>query len=260
MAAILGTNSSETLLGTPADDVITGFGGNDVLTGGGGNDVFVYPARGFGQDMITDFTQGQDRIDFSQLGIGDFSSIRPFLSQSGADTVINFFFNSNAESITIRGLLPNQLLASDFIFDTTTASKTLTGNNAAADLLIGGLGNDTLNGLTGNDTLVGGTGNDTLTGGAGDDTLIGGNGSDIFRYDARGFGQDTITDFVQGQDRIDLSPLGIGDFSTVTRLYSLSGMDTLITLFFNSSLETITIRGVMPLQLTASDLKLRFTL
>ena len=54
--------------------------------------------------------------------------------------------------------------------------------------------------------LDGGAGNDTLYDSAGDDTLTGGAGADIFIF---GFltGQDIITDFEDGIDKIDLSAL-----------------------------------------------------
>jgi Ca2+-binding RTX toxin-like protein len=65
--------------------------------------------------------------------------------------------------------------------------------------------------------MVGGAGNDTLFGGSGGDYLVGEAGADIFRYTAieesqnvviNGANQlDQIVDFVQGQDKIDLSAI-----------------------------------------------------
>jgi GH24 family phage-related lysozyme (muramidase) len=54
----------------------------------------------------------------------------------------------------------------------------------AADLILGGAGNDTLTGGRGTDGLAGGGGRDRLTGGAGDDTLTGGPGNDRLAGDA----------------------------------------------------------------------------
>jgi Ca2+-binding RTX toxin-like protein len=83
------------------------------------------------------------------------------------------------------------------------------------DYLQGNAGNDTLLGGIGNDRMVGGTGNDTLSGGLGGDFLVGDVGADVFRYTAieesqaiviNGANQlDQISDFTQGEDKIDLS-------------------------------------------------------
>lgn len=83
------------------------------------------------------------------------------------------------------------------------------------DWILGGEGNDTLAGGAGVDRLMGGEGRDTLNGGEGDDwlsggtgtdTLTGGSGADTFAY-FTGHGSDTITDFTDGEDKIDLSAL-----------------------------------------------------
>ncbi|WP_311066096.1 DUF5801 repeats-in-toxin domain-containing protein [Halomonas sp. DWK9] len=100
-------------------------------------------------------------------------------------------------------------------------SNTLSGT-AADDILYGGSGNDTLLGgegddlligSTGNDILNGGSGNDILIGGAGNDTLTGGFGNDAFRWEFSDRGsssapaQDTVTDFGQGNNTLDLRDL-----------------------------------------------------
>lgn len=87
------------------------------------------------------------------------------------------------------------------------------------DFLLGGGGDDELYGANGHDTLfgggnsdllVGGNGGDTLQGDNGNDTLTGGNGNDVFVFDDSD-GTDVVTDFVPGEDRIELvdkSPFG----------------------------------------------------
>jgi VCBS repeat-containing protein len=64
----------------------------------------------------------------------------------------------------------------------------------------------------GNDTLNGGAGNDRLYGGTGNDVLTGGTGADKFVFSMRGIdgttgndGDDTITDFVVGTDKLILA-------------------------------------------------------
>ena len=69
-------------------------------------------------------------------------------------------------------------------------------------------GDDILNGADGADLLQGGAGNDILIDGAGSDTLRGDNGADLFvliQDDAT----DVILDYQPGQDRIDISALGV---------------------------------------------------
>ena len=77
------------------------------------------------------------------------------------------------------------------------------------DFLFGNGGNDHMLGGTGNDRLDGGEGNDVLDGGPGDDILTGGKGHDTFVFapmtrNTPGSGNDVVTDFVHGQDHLDL--------------------------------------------------------
>jgi Ca2+-binding RTX toxin-like protein len=87
--------------------------------------------------------------------------------------------------------------------DTLISIENLTGSNY----------NDRLTGTTGANSLNGGSGNDTLTGGAGKDQLTGGSGNDTFDFNAlaemgtSSATWDIITDFVRGQDKIDLTTL-----------------------------------------------------
>ncbi|RYF83156.1 MAG: VWA domain-containing protein, partial [Comamonadaceae bacterium] len=108
-----------------------------------------------------------------------------------------------------------------------------------ADRLEGGAGNDTLNGGTGNDILIGGTGNDTLTGGA---------NADIFRWLAGDGGNDVITDFALGVDKIDLRDMlaVVPDYQiTITQ----GGGNSVLTVANDagSTLTTITVNGVTSL-------------
>jgi serralysin len=77
-----------------------------------------------------------------------------------------------------------------------------------SDKLCGGAGNDRISGQAGNDRLYGEDGKDVLNGGAGNDALRGGAGADSFRFRDQ-WGADTVSDFQNGSDRIDLRGAGL---------------------------------------------------
>jgi Ca2+-binding RTX toxin-like protein len=70
---LIGSNVDDVLIGNAGANILRGAGGVDTLTGGNGKDKFDFNAlsemgtlRGT-RDVITDFAQGQDRIDLSGL-------------------------------------------------------------------------------------------------------------------------------------------------------------------------------------------------
>lgn len=92
---------------------IEGNAGNNHLTGLGGKDVFVFET-GFRQDIVTDFTDHQDRIDFSGYhGISKFSDLRGHIAQSGQDVVITL---DGHDRLTLEHTHKSDLSAADFIF------------------------------------------------------------------------------------------------------------------------------------------------
>lgn len=104
-------------------------------------------------------------------------------------------------------------------------NDTVQGSLRSDYMLSGGVGNDRINGAAGNDKIEGGPGADILRGDAGNDNIVGGWGRDIMtggigrdvfvfeqapRYSHLESGviattRDIITDFVRGQDKIDIS-------------------------------------------------------
>ena len=208
--------------GGAGDDTIEGTFRDDTLTGGDGADTFVFGPDS-GADTITDFTAGADKIDLSAFtNITSLGDLRGF--QAGDDAVIFLGFNGGG-SITLLGVQLGDLSASDFI-----------------------LYQDEYTGAEGDDILTGGAGDDTITGLAGDDTLTGGEGADTFVF-ASGHGNDTITDFTDGEDTIDLSAFtGINGFGDLTVVQN--GNDTVITVPGGG---TITLQGFTSTDLDATD-------
>lgn len=62
----------DVLCGGDGDDILDGGSGNDLLIGGLGNDAFIF-RRGFGNDVITDFSNSHGNRDFIYLERGMFA-------------------------------------------------------------------------------------------------------------------------------------------------------------------------------------------
>jgi len=233
---VIGTNGNDVIIGGDVRDNITGYAGKDLIDGGAGADsistgsgadVIRYThisdsyrsSTGSHSDFILDFTANQDRIDLAALGFTGFgngrggtlavveneNSERTYLKSYDADA------DGNRFEITLNGLYEDRLTTSNVLFSPitlngTASANTLTGT-AATEVLNGLKGNDTLNGGFGDDVLVGGAGRDNLTGGSGDDVFRFANVNDSYRTDTTVF-SDLITDFVSGNDRLDVSTLG----------------------------------------------------
>ena len=149
--------------------------------------------------------------------------------------------------------------------DNSTIGVSVFGNGGMnTDLLSGGKGADTLDGGGGNDNLRGNDGGDTLFGGAGTDSLDGGNGFDIldggagkdtltggaladtFVFSTAAWGQDTITDFEDGVEFMDMTATGVtqGQLNV-----SASGGDAVVDF---GTADMITLTGMAGL-IDASD-------
>lgn len=233
---INGLAGCDSLFGLAGNDVINGGAGDDFLSGGDGADTLIggsgyndlYGAAGFdtftmssrigavfSDDLVYDMTDG-DLINVSAWGISDFSQIQAIMGFSYFGAALDAYYNGVHHVLSFAGVAPWQFEFDDFVYSTAPGG-TQTGT-ALQDVLFGSTGADTLNGGASRDKLLGGLGNDTLNGGTGDDDLIGGAGRDVmtggtgydwFVYDNAsetgiGVARDLITDFVKGQDKIDL--------------------------------------------------------
>ena len=198
--ALLGGAGSDTLDGGQGRDWLSGGAGDDMLTGGDGADTFFFEPDD-GNDTITDFASGEDLIDLREFS--GISGIDDLVFETQGNDVVISLTDYSGGTIRLEGVSASSLAASDFVFYQTE----------------GGDGDDRLRGASSDDTLTGGAGNDTLTGYAGEDT---------FAFGAN-HGNDTITDFNECEDAIDLSA-----FTTITGRSSLNitreGCDAVIDL------------------------------
>ncbi|MCX8102275.1 MAG: hypothetical protein N3D77_13665 [Geminicoccaceae bacterium] len=192
MARQTGTLARDRLTGTDENDVLVGdalnltagqVGAADQITGGLGDD-FLYGDAGnqdsvFTQGILDGATGGRDRIfggDGNDSIQGDGQVMRNN-AVGGADTL-------NGDN------------GNDYIFGDAYEGRT--GARGGADKINGGAGNDFLFGDFARDD------GSTL---GGKDLLVGGAGNDLFFL---GKGRDTIRDFIQGEDKLNLRYLSFG--------------------------------------------------
>ena len=211
MALIVGNNKKNKLPGTAGNDVILGLGGNDVLLGKGGNDVMKGGAGndileggtgkdklfgGNGNDLLTG-GDGADRLnggdgfdvaDYSKSPTAVFVSLATLLSNGAGGFLPLAADGSNSASGHAQG---DVLISIEGLIGSANGDDLIGGNGANG--IAGGAGADEIFGLAGNDILIGGEGNDTFFYLNATDSLVGSGRRDI------------IADFVQGQDKINLS-------------------------------------------------------
>jgi serralysin len=99
---LLGMGGADTLIGGAGDDRITGGAGRDVMTGGADNDTFIFTAvsemgkTATTRDVITDFTPGQDKFDFSAIDAN---------TQLSGNQAFSFLATDGAAFTGVRGQL-----------------------------------------------------------------------------------------------------------------------------------------------------------
>lgn len=191
-----GDGNGVTISGTASRDAIYLGVGNQTVTGGGGTDTFGF---GLGTQTITDFTLGEDRIDFTDTGLSSMARINDFLVQQAGGAAL--VADSGGQHIEWRltGVSASALTADNFLLDTMSFNNSETGT-ALGDLMLG---------MAMDDELHGGDGDDRIYSGGGVDRLFGDGGNDVIVLDGAitgptgVFGTLTI-DGGSGQDRLVL--------------------------------------------------------
>jgi hypothetical protein len=150
------------------------------------------------------FDTGTSWTYFDNAGSDTGGSLTIYEAINGATTALDTLTFANGDYTTANFILTSDGNGGTLIADPPPDSGTVT--IAAHDSFI-------FIGSANADTLIGGPQNDTFIGGGGGDTMKGGGGSDTFVFktitDSQpGAGHfDTITDFIAGTDRIDLSAI-----------------------------------------------------
>jgi len=203
---LYGNDGNDRIFGNQGNDTCEGGLGVDTINGGFGNDtIYGNTSTGAGAPVVG--TATDDGADMLYGNDGDdtiFGNQGNDICEGGlgVDTINGGFGDDTIYGNTSTG-------AGAPVVGTATddGDDKLYGNDGN-DTIYGNQGNDTLDGGIGNDILYGGFGNDTLLGGTGNDTLTGNVGTDNFTF-AAGWGQDTITDFELGIDKIDMRSFNI---------------------------------------------------
>lgn len=105
-----GHAGKDILFGGAGNDVLDGGARDDVLEGGAGADRFVF-SKGYGLDVIVDFTHGEDIIDLRGLGaFRTFTDLESAMWEEDEFTVIEV----GADMLALYAISISELTASDF--------------------------------------------------------------------------------------------------------------------------------------------------
>ena len=107
-----GGRDNDVLEGGAGNDWLDGGAGDDRLSGGGGHDVFIFDF-GYGDDIITDFTDGDDVIYLSVFGLSGFDEL---VVSSDPDGVTIDLMANGGGTIRLEGFDIADLDAEDFLF------------------------------------------------------------------------------------------------------------------------------------------------
>lgn len=105
-----GSAGVDTLIGGSGDDLLTGHAGNDILTGGGGADTFLF-AGGHGNDVITDFESGIDRLLFVGVENADLKATSTTLNGVAGVSIV---YSQDGDSVFLQGV--SHLATGDLVF------------------------------------------------------------------------------------------------------------------------------------------------
>jgi len=164
-------------------------------------DHFAYKGHSFvlaggSDDGVTLFELNPDGTLFTLDSVADQADT----TLQNVQSITSYVFNNQVQVFVAGG---SEAGITQFSLDLGALGDVIQGSKKS-ETLVGGAGDDLILGGRGRDNINGGAGNDRLMDGKGKDIMTGGPGADVFVFHQDGQ-TDTVTDFVLGQDRIDLS-------------------------------------------------------
>ncbi|SNS82165.1 calcium-binding protein [Tropicimonas sediminicola] len=108
---LLGGYGADILQGDGSNDLLDGGKGNDQLTGGTYSDTFVF-SKGYGKDVIHDFTPGEDLLDLGNAGFSKFAAVQDAAVELADRLRI---FVTSTDKLDLMGCTLDDLQASDVL-------------------------------------------------------------------------------------------------------------------------------------------------
>ena len=271
---LIGLTGNDTLSGGDGDDMLLGFAGADVLNGGNGFDTAEYsysstgvtislanPASNTGEAVGDTYSSIERIIStyYSDLVTG--SSGNDVLAGLHGDDILNggdgndtLYGGPGADQLNGGNGFDTIEYSADGAVTVDLASSAANTGAAAGDTfssierLVGSYFDDTLAGAGYADVIYGLSGADRINGRGGDDTLYGGAGADFFLFQP-GSGADSLMDFQDGLDLLDLRGYAGATFANTSIV--LSGLSDALVTFLGG--ESVLLVNTSTANLAASD-------
>lgn len=211
---IVGFAGDDQLSGANGHDTLWGGWGDDRLTGDDGSDIYIYNS-GDGHDRIVEGNAYDGSIDRLVLGEGLTADLLQ-ITRAGVDVVLTFTGHEGSirlqnEDSTLRAGVEEVVFGDGLVWTRADLFR-------AYALQASTPGNDTINGTQVADILAGGLGNDTLSGGGASDTYV---------YNA-GDGHDRIFEGNAYDGSVDRLVLGDGLTANLLQI-TREGVDVILT-------------------------------
>lgn len=276
-----GGAGDDTLWANGNNDTLVGGTGSDFMSGGSGNDLFIMTAEAGVVETLRSFggVNGTDVIDMTSFT--DIHSLADLnIVQNGSHAEILLAGN---QKIVVENFLATDFTAGHFVFspepivlpelysndnDIIDCNVILQEDYAAGTQTVDALDGDDIvilsdinnwaytagvvfSGGNGHDTITGGVQNDVMADGDGNDVLTGSGGNDTFVFKQEAGAQDLISDFIIGEDLIDLRDVSFAAIEHMSDLFITNVGDGAYVEVGNG--HAIYLSGIDGTLLTAND-------